>query len=246
MFKTVKSISIMAFALGCLVGCSDMGVDAKEAFAMPSDYSLDVYLKVNPDVKYQQIKKDIADNKQHNPLRSDSVNKAVILKDGSVLISWDVMPEGATFASDIRKAALLNQNADNKAFLADSNLVKDVFLKYMGLADSLWEGVENLTKAQKNAVLAFNIQQKGAPDTKADRKFLENFKFDETLLAEHYKLLGMLEGRAYRFCGEGDSKSTPITSLEVPVIEDASAIMRDYRGYFFCLDSATAVKYVVK
>lgn len=246
MFKAMKNISAAAFALTCMVGCSDMALDAEEISDLPSDYSLDVYLKVNPDIKYQQIKKDIADNQQYNPLRSDSVNKAVILEDGTIQISWETQPVGSKPASDIRIAALANQTADNKAFLADSQLVKDVFLKYMGLADSLWEGVEGLSKLHKNAVLEYNIQQKGAPDTKADRAFLENFKYDQTLLENHYKLIGILEGRAYRYCSKNDSKAMPMSSLTVPVIEESGSAMSDYSRYRFCLDSASTIKYVVK
>ena len=231
-----------------VVACSDMGVDESEAFGFPSDYSLAEYLTINPDIKYQQVKKDLADNQYYNVDRFDSANNSYMVAEGddSVFVIAPARPENSNFAKEARAKASADIQADNKNFLSDTALVKEVFLVYLGLADSLWKGADSLDKDMRNALCQFNKQQKGAPNSAEDRAFLENFKYNETLFEKHYLLLGSMEGRAYRFCTASDSRSAGIASVVPDTITDNSATMLDYRAFRFCYDSTSAQKYLIQ
>lgn len=242
MHKNVVKAFIASSLLLGLTACSDMAVDENEAIGMPSDFSVSEYVKINPDVKYQQIRKDLMDNFFYNKARQDSSKSAWLLEDGSVVIS-ETMPAGGSFANDVRKAAKDAIEADNEAFLADTALAHEVFSKYIGFDDSLW--VEELDPDVKTAICEFNKQQTGAPDVKEDKAFLKNFSFNEDLMANHYLMLGTLEGRAYRYCTKSDNLSTTFAEV-VPDTLGSAPFMLDYSANRFCYDSTSAQKYIIQ
>ena len=239
-----KIVAVLGLALG-LMACSDLGVGENEAVGMPADFSLDEYIKINPDVKYQQIHKDLVDHSYYNKARLDTVQKAVMMPDSTIVVDYESFPAGAKLARDARKAAQANVDADNEEFLKDTALVHKVFSVYIGFADSTWPGVDSLDSDQKAAIFGFNKQQTGAPNVKEDKEYLEKFEFDEDLMFNHYLLLGTLEGRAYRYCKKGESKSTPIDKF-VPDTLGSAPIMLDYSAGRFCYDSTSAQKYLIQ
>ena len=236
----------LSLALG-LVACSDMGIDETEATGLPDDYSLEKYLELNPDIKYQQARKDLKDHGFYNQARLDTIKKAFITPEGEIVIVAEgtMPPTGAKIAKDARAAAQANMNADNEAFLADSAFAHKVFSTYVGFADSLWKGVDSLDSDEKAAMFEFNKQQTGKPNLKEDKAFLEKFPYDESLMEQHYLLLGSLEGRAYRYCTKSDKKSTPFSKV-VPDTLGSAPAMLVYSAWRFCYDSKTNQKYVVK
>ena len=231
-----------------MVACSDMGVDKDEAIGLPSDYSLEEYLAINPDIKYQQVKRDLEVNQFYNPDRFDSASNSYYVYEGddSVFVIAPAKPENSEFARDARAKANEDINADNKEFLKDSALVKEVFVTYLGFPDSLWKGLDSLDKDMRTIVCLFNKQQKGPPNSKEDRAYLENFKYNERLLEMHYLVLGAMEGRAYRYCTNQDSRSKKMSAAVPDTIVDNSATMLDYRNYRFCFDSKKNEKYLIQ
>jgi hypothetical protein len=239
-----KIVTVLGLALG-LMACSDLGVEKNEAIGMPADFSLEEYIKINPDVKYQQIRKDLMDHGYYNKARLDTAKKAVMMPDSTIVVDYVDFPSGAKLAKDARKAAQANIDADNEEFLTDTALVHKVFSLYVGFADSLWAGVDSLDSDEKTAILEFNKQQTGKPSVKEDKEYLEKFAFDEDLMFNHYLLLGVLEGRAYRYCKKGESKSMPIEKV-VPDTLGTKPFMLDYSAGRFCYDSTSAQKYLIQ
>lgn len=237
---------LVGLALG-LAACSDMAVEEGEAVGMPSDFDLEEYIKINPDVKYQQVRKDLMDHGFYNQARLDTAKRAFITPDSVVVIVLEgtTPPTGSKLAKEARALAQANINADNDAFLKDSALVHKVFSTYVGFADSLWKGVDSLNSDEKTAIFEFNKQQTGEPSVKEDKEFLEKFVYDEDLMTQHYLLLGLLEGRAYRYCTQNDKKSTPISKF-VPDTLGKAPIMLDYSAGRFCYDSKSDRKYLIQ
>jgi len=231
-----------------VAACSDMGVDEDVAVGLPSDYSLEEYLAINPDIKYQQVKKDLADNQFYNVDRFDSANNSYMVAEGddSVFVIAPARPDNSNFAKEARAKANASILDDNENFLSDTALVKEVFLTYLGFADSLWKGADSLDKDMRSALCLFNKQQKGAPNSAEDRAFLENFKYNERLLEKHYLFLGAMEGRAYRYCNQSDSRSLKMESAVPDTISANSSTMLDYRSFRFCYDSTSAQKYLIQ
>lgn len=237
---------LVGLALG-LVACSDMALDENEAIGMPSDFDLQEYVKINPDVKYQQIRKDLMDHGFYNQARLDTIKRSFMTVDSELVIVDDgaMPPAGAKPARAARDSAQARVDADNAEFLKDTALAHKVFSVYVGFADSLWKGVDSLNADEKKAMFEFNKQQVGAPNVKEDKDFLEKFSFDEDLMFQHYLLLGALEGRAYRYCTKDDKMTTPFGKVK-PDTLGSSPIMLDYSAGRFCYDSKKEQKYLIQ
>ena len=235
--------------------CADYSVDSEDMmvktsfpgngtrdiayYALPEDYDLDTYLKLNPDVKYYQIINKLRD--QDNKPRLDSMN------------------------GETKTDATALYNADNEAFLADEALAKKAFLM-AGYPESMWPGSDALGKEQKDVILRFNKQQiGGAPSSAEDKAYIDNFQYDPELYQMHYAAFGILEGRAYRVCKAADitipkgypqsgktvvSKEESIVKPLVTIVNLADTLgarprMMDYSAYYFCKNEADGRTYPI-
>lgn len=209
-------------------------------YALPEDYDLDAYLKLNPDVKYYQIINKLRN--QDNKPRLDSMQNAETKVEATALY-----------------------NADNDAFLADEALAKKAFLM-AGYSESMWAGSEALNKEQKAVILRFNKQQiGGAPNSADDKAYIDNFQYDPELYLMHYAAFGILEGRAYRSCAKNDitipagyanagktvvSKEESDAKPLVTIVNLADTLgarprMMDYSAYYFCKNESDGRTYPI-
>lgn len=200
-------------------------------YAMPEDYDLDTYLKLNPDVKSFQIVDRLRN--QDNKPRLDSM---------------------ASADAEVKAAATERYNADNDAFLADESLMKKAFL-LAGYQESMWPGLEELNKEQKAVLLRYNKQQiGGAPNSADDKAYIDNFQYDVELYDMHYAAFGVLDGRAYRNCTKNDitipagyaNAGKTVVSKQESIAKEVASIVNladtlgakprimDYSSYYFC------------
>ena len=205
MNKNVK----LAMAGAALIfgACADYSVDSEDVmiktsnpgngthdiayYVAPEDYDLEIYLSINPDVKYFQIVEQLR--------------------------TVDNLPRLEAMKSDdpeVKAAAKAAYDADNAKFLGDETLAKKAFLM-AGFPETMWPGIDSLTSTDaatvklmkniKSMMLRFNKQQlAGEPSVAEDIAYIDNFQYDYTLLDKHYVVFGVLDGRAYRNCTETD------------------------------------------
>ena len=247
-FALIGTALVLGACADYSVDSDDMAVKTSNAgngvhdvtfYKMPSDFDLDTYLSLNPDVKYFQIIDRLRN--QDNKPRLDSMAN-----------------------NDTKAEATALYNADNEAFLADEALVKKAFLM-AGYPESMWEGAAELNKEQKSIVLRFNKQQiGGAPSAAEDVAYLDNFVYDPDLYEMHYAAFGILDGRAYRACAAADitipagpqagktvvSKAASIEKQVATIVNLADTLgakprIMDYSSYYFCQNAADGQIYPI-
>lgn len=248
-FALIGTALVLGACADYSVDSGDMAVKTSNAgngvhdvtfYKMPSDFDLDTYLALNPDVKYFQIIDRLRN--QDNKPRLDSMAN-----------------------NDTKAEATALYNADNEAFLADEALVKKAFLM-AGYPESIWEGAAELNKEQKAIVLRFNKQQiGGAPSAAEDVAYLDNFVYDPDLYEMHYAAFGILDGRAYRACAAADitipagnpqagktvvSKAASIEKQVATIVNLADTLgakprIMDYSSYYFCQNAADGQIYPI-
>ena len=247
-FALIGTALVLGACADYSVDSGDMAVKTSNAgngvhdiayYKMPSDFDIDTYLALNPDVKYFQIIDRLRN--QDNKPRLDSMAN-----------------------NDTKAEATALYNADNEAFLADEALVKKAFL-IAGYPESMWEGAAELNKEQKSIVLRFNKQQiGGAPSAAEDVAYLDNFVYDPDLYEMHYAAFGILDGRAYRACAAADitipagpqagktvvSKAASIEKQIATIVNLADTLgakprIMDYSSYYFCQNAADGQIYPI-
>ena len=209
-------------------------------YALPADYNLDTYLKLNPDVKYYQIINmlRIRDNKP----RLDSMQN-----------------------EETKADATARYDADNEAFLADEALAKKAFLM-AGYPESMWSGAADLDKEQKSVILRYNKQQiGGAPNAAQDLDYINNFQYDSELYDMHYAVFGIPEGRPYRVCAAADitipagrpqagktvvPKEQAVDKSLASIVNLADTLgakprMMDYSAFYFCKNEKDGFTYPI-
>lgn len=248
-FALIGTALVLGACADYSVDSDDMAVKTSNAgngvhdvtfYKMPSDFDLDTYLSLNPDVKYFQIIDRLRN--QDNKPRLDSMAN-----------------------NDTKAEATALYNADNEAFLADEALVKKAFLM-AGYPEAMWAGAAELNKEQKAIVLRFNKQQiGGAPSAAEDVAYLDNFVYDPDLYEMHYAAFGILDGRAYRACAAADitipagnpqagktvvSKAASIEKQVATIVNLADTLgakprIMDYSSYYFCQNAADGQIYPI-
>ncbi len=248
-FALVGTALVLGACADYSVDSGDMAVKTSNAgngvhdvtfYKMPSDFDLDTYLALNPDVKYFQIIDRLRN--QDNKPRLDSMAN-----------------------NDTKAEATALYNADNEAFLADEALAKKAFLM-AGYPEVMWAGAAELNKEQKAIVLRFNKQQiGGAPSAAEDIAYLDNFEYNPDLYEMHYAAFGILDGRAYRACAAADitipagnpqagktvvSKAASIEKQVATIVNLADTLgakprIMDYSSYYFCQNAADGQIYPI-
>lgn len=248
-FALIGTALVLGACADYSVDSGDMAVKTSNAgngvhdvtfYKMPSDFDLDTYLALNPDVKYFQIIDRLRN--QDNKPRLDSMAN-----------------------NDTKAEATALYNADNEAFLADEALAKKAFLM-AGYPEAMWAGAAELNKEQKAIVLRFNKQQiGGAPSAAEDVAYLDSFVYDPDLYEMHYAAFGILDGRAYRACAAADitipagnpqagktvvSKAASIEKQVATIVNLADTLgakprIMDYSSYYFCQNAADGQIYPI-
>ncbi len=216
------------------------GVHDIAYYAMPSDYDLETYIALNPDVKYFQIVDRLRnqDNKPRLDAMQDSTTKA---------------------------EATECYNADNDAFLANETLAKMAFLM-AGYPESMWKGTDSLNREQKALLVRYNKQQIDCkPNDAEDKAYIDNFQYDPDLYQMHYAAFGVLDGRPYRMCAVADitipagnpqagktvvSKPESIEKAIADIVNLADTLgakprIMDYSAYYFCKNEADGLVYPI-
>jgi hypothetical protein len=232
-----------AFAL---LACSDMSDDPsnfsvvtsdlqlgsqieKEMFVAPSDFDLKTYLEINPDVKYNQIIQAVR-SKNAAFMDSMSIKDSITLSDGTQTTVEDVYKE--------------RYQADTSAFIhSDTAFTHKIFLM-TGYKEDMWVSADSLNREQRGMMVRFNLIQPKTPSIAEDKKFVNEFVFDEEAMELHYVVLGALEGRAYRYCQKGEMDK-PKSEIVPDTLGKAPRIM-DYNAHVFCLNKEDGIVYSIK
>lgn len=196
-----------------LFACSDNGLDSEEALAenWPADFNTAEYAQVNPDiVNYQRI----------NAVEEKNEQYLVALRKR---YADSLMTTGADSATAAGKASALTVSfadpAEQAIFFDDSVAVKKIFTDYAFMEEKYWPGMSALKEGVVSGEGGVNLSGVAAMEYRAvfekfhclgnkasqDLTFLQSVKIDSTLIHQQYVLAGIYEGRAYRFCHEGEA-----------------------------------------
>jgi len=130
--------------------------------------------------------------------------------------------------------------ADSAEFFSDTAWVHELFTDYVGYNDTLWNSEALvLDKEQFELVNAYN--RVGKSDDKA---YVQGFAVDSQLVLLQYSMVGLAEGRAYRYCGDSDAK----TEVQDPA-KHAIAISKkafDFSPHTFCYNQNDNLVYLIK
>ena len=230
-----------------VVACSDMSMDPDDTvigtsnvdpgaqietdlFVEPADFDLNTYLEINSDVKYSQIIQAVRSRNQAFLDSMSMTQDSVELEDGS--------------KKPIAAVAKERYNADTSAFIhSDTAFTHKVFLM-AGYKEEMWPSADSLNKEQRFMVTLFNLVQSGKPSINEDKKFIEEFVYDEDALRLHYVIFGALEGRAYRYCEAGEM-GAPKSEIHPDTLGVRPRIM-DYNAHIFCMNKKDGLVYSIK
>lgn len=242
--KTLLSIAAFAFALSA---CSDYSADANdfavgtsnpdpsaqistEMFYQPDDFDLAKYLELNPDIKANQIIRALKDeNKSFIDSMSNTAD-SIAAEDGSMMTVGAYMQK--RYALDTAEFIHGNAEFTHKVFLL------------AGYGEDLWKGVDEIDKEQRSMLVRFNKIQHGKASIKEDMDYVNNFKYDESLLERHYVMFGILEGRPYKYCASSEIGTEK--SLIVPDTLGVRPRIMDYAKNRFCKNKEDGLVYSIK
>ncbi len=137
----------------------------------------------------------------------------------------------------------VTDTADMKIFKSDSAALKTLYTEYLGTDEIHWPGYTDLTEDAVYAdvfaqiVSYYHVCGNTANE---DVLYLSSVKIDSSVVAYQYPLAGKAEGRAYRYCNEG----------ELLTVQDASQAeftgkVYDYSAHSYCYDENSATKYLI-
>lgn len=107
------------------------------------------------------------------------------------------------------------QDIDEKetnTFFDKEASVKEIFTKYAGFADTIWPGFEELKTSKIYSDFRdplFEYHAFGNTASK-DLDFLKSFEVNYDVLKMQYVMIGRIEGRAYRYCKDGEAKQLQV------------------------------------
>jgi hypothetical protein len=287
-----------------LVACSSMTGDDYDSFdsSYPSDFKESEYAEVNPDIILDQIAMKVVsynDSVKLAGLKRDSVLEATLdsafmekiytsfrpstFRDRNKYPPTGV-PKWPGFEGFLQDSLL----ADTVMFLADTN----TFMKFMQISgySGEWDSFNEMLadelpanlnvpngikiKPQIDAVLRFKALDVSPAD---NMKLFDKFKasIDLDLVRMQYAYYGQMEGRAYRYCNDNDSKDEVQESkpsevqakdcgqIEMPIMTQATVFVGppqklgtpavnycyftvDFRPNTFCKDKASGDVYLIK
>lgn len=131
-------------------------------------------------------------------------------------------------------------SADSAEFYADTAWVHVLFTDYVGYSDNLWNTDSlALDKEQLELITAYN--RVGKSDDKA---YVQGFQVDSQLVMLQYSLVGLVEGRAYRYCSDSDAK----TEVQDPAKHAVSISKKtyDYSPNTFCYNQNDNLVYLIQ
>jgi len=145
-----------------------------------------------------------------------------------------------SFDGKLKKVTVSFSDEDQQAIFYDDSLaVKTLFVDYANISAAYWPGMNalknGLTDEEGNLIIdgqrALEYRESLAKfhcfgkTASQDVAFLESQKsqIDSTLIEKHYLMSGRYEGRAYRFCHEGEAQYLQfITTVTVDTIPDTT------------------------
>lgn len=208
-----KFLAIGIVAVFSFSACSSMDADSAKDGNWPTDFVISEYSEISPDIANAQRKTSVA---SANTERSCKIN---------------------TLFSDASETA---------KFLADSSALKSLFVDYAFFSATYWPGYElfttNALYADFIKVLFMNFHVCGNTASE-DVAYLASVPIDSSLISMEYLLVGATEGRAYRYCLEGEAKILQNPSQGV-VINEAKGEY-DYSDFYYCLNKADQQKYLI-
>jgi|GEM_PF-5223917 len=118
--------------------------------------------------------------------------------------------------------------SEDAVFNSDKTTLQLFWVKYLNQP-----ATDSLTSADILALKRFNIY--GATN---EVEFVANYmatQLDSSLISDSYAAFGRVEGRAYRYCKDGDPMTT-LRSITLKGVLDGKTKSVDYTGFYFCQD----------
>jgi hypothetical protein len=216
----MRNVEIFKFlAVGFAVAlsfsaCSSMDTNSAKDGNWPTDFVVSEYSELNPDIANAQRKTSVA---SANTEKSCKIN------------------------------TLFSDTSETAKFLADSIALKSIFTDYASFSATYWPGYElfttNTLYADFIQVLFTSFHVCGNTASE-DVAYLVSMPVDSSLISMEYLLIGATEGRAYRYCLEGEAKVLQNPSQGV-VINEAKGEY-DYSDSYYCLNKADQQKYLIE
>ncbi len=204
----------LAFSLLALAACSDSSVDSAEAVRenWPADFTVSEYSLVNKDLANFQRMAQVAE-----------ANQAYIAALG-----------------DSTKTISFEDSSELAIFFDDSNAVKTFFVEYAGINAEYWPGMSALRDGMTDAEGNLNIDGQRAMEYRSvfgrfhtfgntasqDIANLQAMPIDSAILEFHFVKAGKYEGRAYRFCKDGEARVPKY--IEVRSVENVEDTTVEY------------------
>lgn len=207
-FKYALGLAVAA----ALVACGADSINSPDSENWPSDFTTAEYARVNPDlVTYQCISAVTAANTAY----LDSARAAFT----SQLLAAGLDEKAAGDSAKKLKFTFGDAAELATFFSGDSNAVKTLFTDYAGIAAAYWPGVDAMKNGMTDTAGNINIDGQRAMEYRTafekfhrfgntaeqDLAFLKSLKVDSTLIKMQFIMAGKYEGRAYRFCKEGEA-----------------------------------------
>jgi hypothetical protein len=215
--RNVEIFKFLAIGIAAALSfsaCSSMDADSSKDGNWPTDFVISEYSEINPDIANAQRKTSVA---------------------------------SANTAKSCKISSLFSDTSETAKFLADSVALKSIFTDYASFSATYWPGYElfatNLLYADfiKVLFMNFHICGNSAGD---DVAYLSSVSIDSTLISMEYLLIGATEGRAYRYCLEGEAKVLQDPSQGVVINEAKDEY--DYSDSYYCLNEADQQKYLIE
>ncbi|MDR2999859.1 MAG: hypothetical protein LBU89_01225 [Fibromonadaceae bacterium] len=253
-----------------LGACSDLSVSKEEALAgeLPGDFDWEVYAELNNDVLQSQIIFDINAKIPANAgsARREECVKFLLNNDGessafaeNLYLNYVGCPKKGWSPAGECEGVYAQVPAYNKngqcaiggcwsgGWDEPVSLNDDPGAEEFGLKDVLPGKVATYKAQPNNNDIQIRTMCKfvlpGAETLKEAEDYLEGFPYDNTLVKQHFFLVGRSEGRPYKYC-EGTVGSLRDTTMALKL--GGNNIMYDFGAHLFCFDKVTQGIYLLK
>jgi hypothetical protein len=242
----------LVFAM--LASCSDMALEDATKQELPDDFKVSDYSKINPDVASAQLALSIkalepagtTPSARTNDCKQqfsdiDFVEEVYSKYAGCPQKKWDINQpcEGQeafigwnnAAYSDNGKCRLPGCFAGGWGLPECNSLME---CDDMGFGDEFKKTLKHTWPTLGSGdttftlVCAFNVFGRDS------KEYINNYKYDSTLIAKHFILAGRYEGRPYRYCGSNDFDQ-PRSSNLAKQLTGSGGKFYDYSANLFCL-----------
>jgi len=271
----MKKHLFILLAVAVLVSCSDMVTEDPLAADLPKDFEVSVYSQINPDVAISQLVASIktftypSGNVGDNACKAEFGNNLALFE--KVYVEYIGCPRKAWNDRKPCEGQEAFKGWNNPTYQIDS--AGGTWCRIPGCLSTGWDelpcngyeecvdmGFTGEIQTLKEQLEDGSFQRKQVWNTPTWQsicysfyayeqnmeEYLDNYKYDSTLIAKHFTMSGRYEGRPYKYC---DSDETEIRSSDMAVVWNrgvASGDFYDYSANLFCLKQSDGKVYKIK